>query len=419
MARLFVTGNGPLNGTIRASGAKNAVLPIMAATILASEPVTLHNVPALKDVDTCCELLSALGAQIHRQANTLIIDPRHIHHAYAPYEIVSRMRASFVVLGPLLARFAEAKVSLPGGCQIGTRGVDQHLKGLQLLNADIQLDNGYVIASAPQGRLISNNIVFDVVTVTGTANVVMAATLAKGITRIENCAKEPEVADLCHMLTILGAKIDGIGTETLVIQGVDKLSGGEYTVMPDRIEVGTYLVAAAMTYGHITVESCQPVHQYAILEKLQQAGCHTSITHNSITIKPDAKRLQSVNIRTAPYPLFATDMQAQFMALNSIANGTGKVVETIFENRFMHVAELRRMGACIDTEGNTAIIRGVDQLSGAEVTATDLRASACLVLAGLTANGTTIMNAVHHLQRGYDNLSDKLSQLGAKISLQE
>lgn len=416
-SKLIIQGSDkPLQGTVRASGAKNAVLPILAATILCAEPVTLRNVPKLQDVTTLTDIIRSLGALVTIDDETVTIDPRNITKIRASHELVKLMRASILVLGPILARFGEAEVSLPGGCEIGSRPVDQHLKGLEALSAHIVLENGYVHATAPSGgKLIGAPVLFDLVTVTGAENIIMAAVLAKGTTIIQNCAREPEVTDLAQMLVKFGAQIDGIGTETLTIIGVDKISGGEYTVMPDRIEVGTYLCAAMLTHGNVLIEQCNPLHQEIILSKLKKAGGIIDTGIDFIHLKKDDSPIIPVDIKTAPYPAFPTDMQAQFMAMNALADGTSTIVETIFENRFMHVNELARMGADIRVEGNTAIIRGVPSLSGAEVTSTDLRASASLVIAALVANGTTTLDHIYHLDRGYANIEAKLTSLGAKI----
>ena len=414
--RLLVAGNGPLSGTIQASGAKNAVLPILAATILASEPVTLHNVPKLQDVLILESLLESFGATVTEVGkNSIEIDPRGITEIRASHDLVKLMRASILVLGPLLARFGEAEVSLPGGCAIGSRPVDQHLKGMEALGANITLKNGYVFAKTPNARLKGGHYAFDMVTVTGVENVIMAAVLADGVTVLDNCAKEPEVTDLVEMLISLGAQIEGVGTDRLTITGVEKLSGGEYTIMPDRIEIGTYLVAGAMTFGDITVERCIPAHLEAVNHKLIEAGCQIETGADFVRVFPGTSILKPLDIRTAPYPLFATDMQAQFMAMAAISQGTSTIVETIFENRFMHANELMRMGADIHVEERMAVIQGVEKLSGTEVTATDLRASAALILAGLVADGTTTIDGLHHLDRGYDGIERKLTGIGAKI----
>lgn len=414
--RLLVEGNGPLKGTVRASGAKNAVLPILAATILASEPVVLKNVPKLQDVLVLCQILEDLGATVAMEGDQVTIDPSGIHKTRANHDLVSQMRASILVLGPILAKFGEAEVSLPGGCAIGSRPVDQHLLGMEALGADIRVENGYVHATVKNGsKLKGCHHAFDVVTVTGVENVLMAAVLAEGVTVLDNCAKEPEVSDLALMLNQLGAKIEGIGTDRLTITGVDKLAGGEYSVMPDRIEIGTYMVAGAMTFGDIVIEDCIPEHLESVTHMLKQAGVNVEVGTDTIRVYPNLSKLKAVRIKTAPYPLFATDMQAQFMAMAAISEGTSSITETIFENRFMHANELVRMGANIKVDNRLALIDGVEQLSGTSVTATDLRASAALILAGLVADGTTTIGALHHLDRGYENIEEKLTNLGAKI----
>lgn len=413
--RLLVEGNGPLKGTVRASGAKNAVLPILAATVLATEPVTLHNVPKLQDVIVLSKILEDLGATVAYSDGTLIVDPRGIHKTRANHDLVSQMRASILVLGPILAKFGQAEVSLPGGCPIGSRPVDQHLLGMEALGADIKIEHGYVHAVANGGRLKGVHHAFDVVTVTGVENVLMAAVLAEGTTILDNSAKEPEVDDLANMLNVLGAKIAGIGTSRLTITGVEKLGGGEYSVMPDRIEIGTYMVAAAMTFGDITIVDCIPEHLEAVSYALRQAGVNVDVSENTIRVYKGEPVLKALRLKTAPYPLLATDMQAQFMAMAAISEGTSSITETIFENRFMHANELVRMGANIKVDNRLALIDGVEQLSGTSVTATDLRASAALILAGLVADGTTTIGALHHLDRGYENIEEKLTNLGAKI----
>ncbi len=413
--RLQIRGGHTLSGSITASGAKNAVLPILCASLLASAPVTISNVPHLQDVTTCLALLRSLGASVTQQEDTVTIDPRGVNNIRASYELVSLMRASILVLGPLLARCGEAEVSLPGGCAIGSRPIDQHLKGLRALGARIELENGYVHAQAPAGRLVGGHVVFDMITVTGVENILMAAVLAEGKTILENCAREPEVTDLAHMLVALGAQISGIGSDTLIIEGVPHLQGGHYRVMPDRIEIGTYLAAAAMTGGDVCVTAVNPRHQDATLIKLRDMGCLITEGNDWLRLQRHTPRLQAVNLRTAPYPAFATDMQAQFVALNTVAEGVATVTETIFENRFMHINELARMGAAVQIQGNTAIITGVQQLTGVHVTATDLRASACLVIAGLGAQGETVIDHIYHLDRGYASMESKLAALGAQI----
>jgi len=419
MAKIIVTGGQPLDGQVRISGAKNAVLPILCATLLADAPVTITHVPNLHDVTTTTRLLSELGAHVNITASTLndggtiTVDPRSVHQHIAPYALVKTMRASILVLGPLLARYGQAEVSLPGGCAIGARPVDQHIKGLQALGAEITVENGYIKARAT--RLQGARFAFDMVSVTGTENVLMAAALAKGTTVLENAAMEPEVSDLAHCLQALGANISGIGTARLEIEGVERLSGGQHAVLPDRIETGTFLVAAAMTGGRVHLHNTRPDTLDAVLAKLSETGAQIQTTENTISLEMGGQRPRAVNLTTAPYPAFPTDMQAQFMALNSIAEGVGVVNETIFENRFMHVNELLRLGADIQIEGRTAICRGVDRLSGAPVMATDLRASACLILAGLVAQGQTCIDRIYHLDRGYERIEEKLSALGANI----
>jgi len=419
MAKINVTGGQPLKGEVRISGAKNAVLPILCATLLADEPVDISEVPHLHDVTTTTHLLSELGAKVSITPSTstsgsrIIVDPRSVDQHIAPYELVKTMRASILVLGPLLARYGKAEVSLPGGCAIGARPVDQHIKGLHALGAEISVEEGYIKARAD--RLQGARFAFDMVSVTGTENLLMAAVLAKGTTVLENAAMEPEVTDLAHCLQTLGAKISGIGTARLEIEGVERLSGGQHAVLPDRIETGTFLVAAAITGGSVLLHNTRPDTLDAVLAKLSEAGAHIKTTDNTIHLEMGGQRPRAVNLTTAPYPAFPTDMQAQFMALNSIADGVGVVNETIFENRFMHVNELLRLGADIQIEGRTAICRGVERLSGAPVMATDLRASACLVLAGLVAQGQTCIDRIYHLDRGYERIEAKLSALGANI----
>jgi len=419
MAKIIVSGGQRLEGEVRISGAKNAVLPILCATLLADDPVEITEVPHLHDVTTTTRLLSKLGAEVTITPSTptsggnITVDPRSVHQHVAPYELVKTMRASILVLGPLLARYGEAEVSLPGGCAIGARPVDQHIKGLQALGAEISVENGYIKARSP--RLQGARFAFDMVSVTGTENLLMAAVLAKGTTVLENAAMEPEVSDLAHCLQALGAKISGIGSARLEIEGVEHLSGGQHAVLPDRIETGTFLVAAAITGGRVLLHNTRPETLDAVLAKLSEAGAQIETTDSTIMLEMGGHRPRAVNLTTAPYPAFPTDMQAQFMALNSIADGVGVVNETIFENRFMHVNELLRLGADIQIEGHTAICRGVERLSGAPVMATDLRASACLVLAGLVAHGQTCIDRIYHLDRGYERLEAKLSALGAQI----
>ncbi|WP_296250999.1 UDP-N-acetylglucosamine 1-carboxyvinyltransferase [uncultured Stenotrophomonas sp.] len=420
MAKIVVTGGNALSGEVHISGAKNAVLPILCATLLADAPVEITNVPHLHDVITTVKLLGELGAKVTVDQGTLsrgsavVVDPRTVDQHVAPYELVKTMRASILVLGPLLAKFGKAEVSLPGGCAIGSRPVDQHIKGLQALGAEISVENGFIKAHV-DGRLKGGRYTFDMVSVTGTENVLMAAVLAEGTSVLENAAMEPEVADLAHCLIALGAKIEGIGTARLVVEGVERLHGGRHAVLPDRIETGTFLVAAAMSGGRVTVRNARPDTMDAVLHKLTEAGAEISTTEDSITLDMHGKRPKSVNITTAPHPAFPTDMQAQFMAMNCVADGVGVITETIFENRFMHVNELLRLGADIQIEGHTAIVRGVAKLSGAPVMATDLRASACLILAGLVAADETSIDRIYHLDRGYENIEEKLSGLGANV----
>ena len=396
------------------SGAKNAALPILAGTLLATEPVLIRNVPHLKDVTTTIALLQTMGAEVTvGERLNVEVDARNISRLEAPYELVKTMRASILVLGPLLARFGEADVSLPGGCAIGARPVNLHVAGLQAMGASVKVENGFIKARAK--RLKGANIMFDMVTVTGTENLLMAAVLADGVTVLENAAREPEVLDLANFLIGMGARIDGAGSSTITVQGVQSLGGTEYTVLPDRIETGTYLVGAAMTGGHIRVEDTAPGTLDAVLIKLREAGADITVGDNWIDLDMHGARPTAVNVRTAPYPAFPTDMQAQFCALNAVAIGTGTVTETIFENRFQHVLELQRMGANIRLEGNTAICTGVERLTAAPVMATDLRASASLVLAGLAAEGQTLVDRIYHVDRGYERIEEKLLQLGATI----
>lgn len=412
----MISGGNPLDGEAWISGAKNSVLPILSGVLLADGPVTISNVPHLQDVTTMMELLGQFGVRLTlNEKMTIEIDPRAIDNFYAPYELVKTMRASILVLGPLLARFGQAIVSLPGGCAIGPRPVDLHIKGLQAMGADIKVENGYINAKAPK-RLQAADITFDTVTVTGTENIMMAASLAKGTSILRNAACEPEVQDLANFLNKLGAKISGAGTDVIEIEGVEKLSGGEYKVVADRIETGTYLVAGAITRGRVKVKHTRHENLTAVLEKLEEAGADIQITEDSITLDMHGRRPKAVNIQTAPFPGFPTDMQAQFTALNAVAEGTGMITETVFENRFMHVQELLRMGADITIKGNTAICKGVPTLKGAPVMATDLRASASLVLAGLVAEGKTVVARIYHIDRGYECIEEKLIQLGAHIS---
>ena len=414
MDRLIIKGGVKLEGEIRISGAKNAVLPIMAATLLADDPVTIRNIPHLHDVTTTMELLGRMGVLLTvNEKMDIEVDARPIKSLYAPYELVRTMRSSILVLGPMLSRFGRADVSLPGGCAIGSRPVNLHIKGLQAMGADIEVENGYIKARVD--RLKGARLVMDIVTVTGTENLMMAATLADGETVIENAAREPEVTDLANCLIAMGAEITGAGTDTIRINGVERLSGTDYCVLPDRIEAGSYLVAAAITGGHIKVKDTRPDTMDAVLQALREAGAEITVGEDWIELDMHGKRPKAVNVHTAPYPAFPTDMQAQFTALNVIAEGAGTITETVFENRFMHVQEMQRMGARIQLEGNTAISSGVDKLAGAPVMATDLRASASLVLAGLVAEGETIIDRIYHIDRGYERIEEKLAQLGADI----
>ncbi|KTD66191.1 UDP-N-acetylglucosamine 1-carboxyvinyltransferase [Legionella spiritensis] len=416
MDKLVINGGKALNGEVIISGAKNSALPIMAATLLANDNVTIANVPHLKDVTTMMELLGQLGAHlIVDEKMNVQVDASQVNEFVAPYELVKTMRASILVLGPLLARFGRADVSLPGGCAIGTRPVDLHLKALKAMGAEISVKNGYIKARCRRGRLVGKPLVFDTVTVTGTENVLMAAVLAEGKTIIKNAAREPEVVDLANFLTQMGAKIIGAGTPTIEVEGVESLTGGNYAVMPDRIEAGTYLTAGAITRGRVTVRRVKPDNLLSMLCKFEEAGAELTIGEDWITLDMHGLRPQAVNISTAPYPAFPTDMQAQFMALNTIADGASSVIETIFENRFMHVQELQRMGAQIRLNGNSAMINGVEHLTGAPVMATDLRASASLILAGLAAEGETFVERIYHVDRGYERIEEKLSMLGADI----
>ena len=412
MEQLKIRGGKPLHGEVAISGAKNAVLPILAATLLVADETIIDNVPRLRDVHTFIKVLNAMGAKAAFTGdNQVTVDASHITNPEAPYELVKTMRASILVLGPLLARFGQGRVSLPGGCAIGARPVDQHIKGMQALGAHIDIHEGYIEAS---GKLRGSRFLMDMVTVTGTENLLMAAVLAEGTTILGNAACEPEVSDLAHCLNAMGAKISGIGTTTLTIEGVRALKPARYTTLPDRIETGTHLIAAAITGGDITTRHTRPDLLEAVLEKLEAAGAEITRGDDHIRLVQRG-RPRAVSIRTAPFPAFPTDMQAQFMALNTIAQGTATIIETIFENRFMHVPELARMGADITIEGHTATVHGVEKLSGAPVMATDLRASACLVLAALAAEGESTIDRIYHLDRGYDAIEKKLSALGADI----
>ena len=414
MDKLLIYGGARLDGEVRISGAKNAVLPILAATLLADGPMRVANVPHLHDVTTMMELLGRMGVSLTVDERMGIeTDTKGIHTLRAAYELVKTMRASILVLGPLLARFGEAEVSLPGGCAIGSRPVNLHVDGLRAMGADITVEGGYIRAKA--GRLRGARLVLDVITVTGTENLMMAAVLAEGRTIIENAAREPEVVDLANCLIAMGANIEGAGTDTIVIHGVERLKGCDYEVLPDRIETGTFLVAGAISGGRVRVKRTYAAIVDSILQKLRATGAEVRVGEDWIELDMRGNRPRAVNVSTAPYPAFPTDMQAQFTALNCVAEGVGVITETVFENRFMHVHELQRLGADIRLEGNTAIIKGVTQMSGAPIMATDLRASACLVLAGLVAGGDTTVDRVYHIDRGYENIEEKLGTLGAKI----
>lgn len=419
MDKLVIEGGFKLNGEVRISGAKNAALPIICAALLAETPLKLSSVPNLKDVNTTYTLLKHMGVKVELTAdNCVTLDASDITSQEAPYEMVKTMRASILVLGPLLARFGHARVSLPGGCAIGSRPVDLHIKGLQAMGAEIHIEHGYIEASTahlPNKRLKGARIFMDLVTVTGTENLMMAAALADGTTTLENAAREPEVVDMAECLIKMGARIQGAGTDVITVHGVERLMGAEHAVVCDRIEAGTYLVAAAMTGGSIKLTNARADLLEAVIEKLREAGATIEHDVNTISITSTGK-LKSVNLRTAPHPAFPTDMQAQLMALNTVAEGVATVTETIFENRFMHVQEMQRLGASIEVEGNTAIVRGVEYLDGATVMATDLRASASLVLAGLVARGETTIERIYHLDRGYELLEAKLTALGAKVT---
>jgi UDP-N-acetylglucosamine 1-carboxyvinyltransferase len=414
MDKLLITGGTPLEGEVRISGAKNAALPIIAATLLSSEPVSIGNVPHLQDVTTMIELLGRMGVSVTIDEGMRVeVDASSLRDSTAPYELVRKMRASILVLGPLLARYGQADVSLPGGCAIGARPVNIHVAGLEAMGAEIQIQNGYIRARA--SRLRGAQLNLETVTVTGTENLLMAATLAEGETVIENAAREPEVVDLANCLVAMGARIQGAGTDRIVVEGVERLHGARHDVLPDRIETGTFLVAAAITQGHIRAKGTRPEHLDAVLAKLREAGAQVTTGENWIEVDMRGRRPRAVDIRTAPYPAFPTDMQAQFAALNTVAEGVGAVTETIFENRFMHMLEMERMGADIKIEGNTAIVRGVPFLTAAPVMATDLRASASLVLAALVARGTTEILRIYHIDRGYERIEEKLDLLGADI----
>ncbi len=414
MDKFQIHGGIALDGDVRISGAKNATLPILAACLLADGPVIVSNVPHLQDVTTMIELLGRMGVSVTVDEKMRIeVDASTIREYFAPYQLVKTMRASILVLGPLLARFGQADVSLPGGCAIGARPVNIHVAGLQAMGADIHSENGYIKARA--GRLRGASFVLETVTVTGTENLMMAAALASGRTVLENAAREPEVVDLANFLIAMGAKIQGAGSDTIIIDGVERLHGTSYEVLPDRIEAGTYLVAGAITGGRIRVKNVRPGHLDAVLGKLQEAGAEVSTGENWIEVDMHGRRPRAVDIRTAPYPAFPTDMQAQFAALNTVADGVGTIIETVFENRFMHMLEMRRMGAEIRLEGNTAIIKGVERLTAAPVMATDLRASASLILAALIADGRTEIERIYHIDRGYEAIEEKFQQVGARI----
>lgn len=412
MDKLLIEGGTPLKGEALISGAKNAALPLLTAALLTREPVTFHNVPELNDIATMLKLLAQMGVKVTREGDCVELDASGLDNPVAPYEMVKTMRASILVLGPLVARAGEARVSLPGGCAIGARPVDQHIKGLQAMGAEISVEHGYVHARCP--RLRGARLFTDMVTVTGTENLMMAACLADGETVIENAAREPEVVDLANCLVAMGARISGAGTDIIRIQGVERLRGASHRIMPDRIETGTYLCAAAAAGGEVRLTGTSSVYLDAVIDKLMDAGCEIDIERDAIRLRA-AERLRSVSIRTAPYPAFPTDMQAQFMAINTVAEGTAVIRETIFENRFMHAVELIRLGADIRIDGNTAVVCGVGRLNGATVMATDLRASASLVIAGLAASGETLVDRIYHLDRGYEKLEQKLTALGARV----
>ncbi len=417
MDKLVIQGGACLQGDVTISGAKNAALPLLCAGLLAETPLTLTGLPELRDVNSTLKLLDTMGVKVSREGASVTLDASDVQSFEATYEMVKTMRASILVLGPLLARFGAARVSLPGGCAIGSRPVDLHIKGLQAMGAAIHITHGYIQASTlhlPNRRLQGAKYYMDLVTVTGTENLIMAAALAQGTTVLENAAKEPEVVDLAECLNKMGAKIKGAGTDAITIEGVERLIGTTHHIVCDRIEAGTYMVAAAMTGGNVTLKNVRADLLEAVIEKLRESGAGVEHTADTITVKGNGK-LKAVNIRTAPHPAFPTDMQAQFMALNSVAEGVSTVIETIFENRFMHVQELQRMGANIDVQGNTAVVKGVAALEGANVMATDLRASAGLVLAGLVADGETVIDRIYHLDRGYERLEEKLTKLGAKV----
>ena len=412
MDKLLIEGGARLSGEVAISGAKNAALPILCAALLSAEPVTFTNVPRLNDIDTLLALLGQMGVRIQREADVVTLDASTLDNPVAPYEMVKTMRASILVLGPLVARCGEARVSLPGGCAIGARPVDQHIKGLQAMGAEVRVEHGYVHATVP--RLKGARLFTDMVTVTGTENLMMAAALADGETVIENAAREPEVVDLANCLVAMGAQISGAGSDVIRIRGVERLHGATHRIMPDRIETGTYLCAAAVTGGSVRLTGTSSSYLDAVIDKLMDAGCEVVSERDAIRLSAPA-RLNAVSLRTAPYPAFPTDMQAQFMAINAVAKGVAMIRETIFENRFMHAVELQRLGADIRIDGNTAVVQGVAKLEGATVMATDLRASASLVVAGLVAEGETVIERIYHLDRGYERLEEKLAALGAKV----
>ncbi len=413
MDKIHVTGNGPLRGVVRIAGAKNAALPVIAAGLLSPETLSLSNIPAVKDIDTALQLLELLGCSIERDGDKLNIDSSQVHSVRAPYELVKTMRGAILLLGPLVARFGEADVSLPGGCAIGSRPVNEHIAGLEAMGAEINIEGGYIKAKC--SRLQGAHFAFDIPSVTATENLMMAASLADGTTVLENAALEPEVEDLGRLLNSMGAKVTGAGTGTVTIEGVAQLHGASHAVPPDRIETGTFLAAAAATRGSISVLDTRPDFLQHVLAKLEAAGAEVEAGDDWIKLDTHGRRCKAVHVSTAPYPAFPTDMQAQFMALNALAEGTATVIENIFENRFMHVAELQRMGAEIELQGHTAIVTGRERLQGAPVMATDLRASACLLIAALAAEGETTIDRVYHLDRGYANIVDKLAELGAII----
>jgi UDP-N-acetylglucosamine 1-carboxyvinyltransferase len=413
MQQFLVTGGQVLRGEVNISGAKNAALPILFASLLSEKPTTISNVPRLKDIETTVKLLQLFGAEVSFANNQVQVNAAAVNNQFAPYELVKTMRASILALGPLLSRFGQAEVSLPGGCAIGARPVNLHIDGLRKMGAEISVENGYIKAKA--SRLKGAHIIMDMVSVTGTENLMMAAVLADGITTIDNAAREPEVVDLARYLNTMGAKIRGAGTDSIVIEGVAALHGGDHKVLPDRIETGTFLVAAAVTGGDVTCRNTDPAELEVVLDKLREAGVEVSTGQDWIRANMTGRKLKAVNVKTVPHPGFPTDMQAQFTVLNVVADGVGMVTETIFENRFMHVPELQRMGAKISLEGNTAVCQHSDKLMAAQVMATDLRASASLVIAGLVAQGATVVDRIYHIDRGYEQIEDKLRRLGANI----